>query len=753
MYMRHARRSELMSLHLITGGMTGLVILLFVYTLILDASRITFTFSEIAELHRRMPLLYLLDIVPFIGIATGFFLARHQSGLYEKMDAVNQRRKENDVSVASMIRDLAADRLNTNLHNELIDDEINSSLQSLQQQMKENRESVLEAKVADRERTWISEGLAAFGDILRANAADEEKLGYAAISMLVKYLGINQGGFFVTRSEKGDRYLEMIACHAYDRKKFPDRKMAWGEGLIGAVAIEKQYFYTDRIPDNYLTITSGLGRANPRYLLIVPILLDDEVFGILELASFHEFPDHQIRFVERVAENTATTLNNMYNNQRTEALLRETQEQAAALRIKEEQVRKNIEELRETQAEAARQSEQFISFTNTVNHTMIRAEYAPDGSLVYANTRFLRQLGYSGNREVEGKPIELFIHTSDHAWFREMWEKLSEGGPHFEGYMRHVTKLGKELWTMATYTSVRKEDGSVEKILFLAIDATVQKEESLNFESKVNALNALLPQAEFSTDGKILYANHLFEKILYGEGDRILSSSIFDAVPLSDQERFNEIWEQLVGGKSFVGQVRMIEHSGEEKWLLVNFSPVKDTYGEVQKIVFMGVDNTREKELELSLRDQNDQLKEVEQLLNVQALDLDNQVAELQRKRAADKLEMQQEADRYADILEHTPNPVIAVNNQGFVVLFNRASEKYFNLKKHTVMNQPGDRIFGHAQQDPLLTAFCIPGKQTVEAEHQEVTMLLPDRQSRKAIVSVIQTSSGKERIFTLLIH
>ncbi|MDF1572796.1 MAG: PAS domain S-box protein [Bacteroidales bacterium] len=733
--------------------MAGLVVLLFTYALILEASRITFTFSGIAVLHRSMPLLYLLDLFPFIGTASGFFLARHQSGLYKKMDSINQRRKENNMSVASMIRDLAADQVNTNFQNELIDDEIISSLQLLQQQMKENRESAIEAKVADRERTWTSEGLAAFGDLLRANAADEEKLGYGVISMLVKYLGINQGGFFVTRDEQSDRYLEMIACHAYDRKKFPDRKMSWGEGLIGAVAIEKQYFYTDRIPDNYLTITSGLGRANPRYLLIVPILLDDEVFGILELASFHEFPDHQIRFVERVAENTATTLNTMYNNLRTEALLRETQEQAAALRIKEEQVRKNIEELRNTQAEAARQSEQFISFTNTVNHTMIRAEYAPGGTLEYANTRFLRQLGYSGNREVEGKPIEMFIHTSDHAWFREMWERLSTGGPHFEGYMRHVTKLGKELWTMATYTSVRKEDGSVEKILFLAIDATSQKEESLNFESKVNALNALLPQAEFSTDGKILYANQLFEKVLYGAGDRILNSSIFDAVPLSDQERFNEIWEQLVAGKSFVGQVRMIEQSGEEKWILVNLSPVKDTYGEVQKIVFMGVDNTREKELELSLRDQNDQLRDAEQLLNVQALDLNNQVGELQRKRAADKMEMQQEVDRYSDILEHTPIPVIAVNNQGFVVMFNRASEKYFKLKKHSVMNQPGDRIFGKAQPEPLLAAFYLPGKQAIEADHREVTLLLPDRQSRKAIVSVIQTSSGKERIFTLLIH
>lgn len=751
--MQYSMKSEILVLHIIAGGMSGLAVLLLVYALAFDAFGIVFTFPGVADLHRGLPLLYFLDILPVAGIIAGFFLGQRHSAMRGRLEDFRQRGNENDRYVASVVRDLTAGRLHTDIVNARVDEEIIQNLQSLQQRMKESSASAKEAKAADGLRSWTSEGLTTFGDLLRANAADEEKLGYAVISTLVKYLRINQGGFFVARDGHDGRYLEMIACHAYDRKKFPDGRLAWGEGLIGAVAQEKKMFYTDRIPDDYLSITSGLGRANPRYLLIMPILLNDEVFGILELASFHEIPDYQIRFVERVAENTATTLNNMYNNFRTEALLRETQEQAAALRIKEEQVRKNIEELRSTQAEAARQSEQFISFTDTVNHTMIRAEYAPDGTLLYANTRFLRQLGYSGNREVEGKPIDMFIHTSDHAWFKEMWERITGGGPHFEGYMRHITKMGEDLWTMATYTALRKEDGSIEKILFLAIDATLQKEESLDHETKVNALSLLLPLAELSTDGKILNANNMFRKTLFSGDNALDSFSIFDVVPHTEQERFSGIWEQLVGGVSFTGQLRMEERSGEEKWIHVHLTPSKDTYGDVQKIVFMGIDNSREKELEITLRDRNNQLREAEQLLNMQALDLNNQVGELQRKRTEDRKEMQQEYARYADILDQTPIPVLAVNNQGFIVLFNHAAEKLFKLKKETVMNQPGSRVFGQHQKDPLLSGFCHPGKQIPVADHQEVTLLLPDRRSWKATISVTETISLKERIYTLFIH
>ena len=84
-------------------------------------------------------------------------------------------------------------------------------------------------------------------------------------------------------------------------------------------------------------------------------------------------------------------------------------------------------------------------------------------------------MGYEKNSDVEGKNISMFINEKDKKWFNELWETLAHGGKHFEGDMKHVTKQGRDLWTMSTYTCMRRDDGSVEKILFLAIDTTEQK--------------------------------------------------------------------------------------------------------------------------------------------------------------------------------------------------------------------------------------------------------------------------------------
>lgn len=751
--MQSLKRSNIMAIYFIAGVLAGLFVLLFAYALLFALAGRSFTFPLLAELHRNEPALYLLDLLPVLTALGGYFLAHREVRLQQQTDMFREQAASSDRQVASLIRDLAAGKTHDEMSMDRVDEDLVASLSALQKKLKADREEAIVAKAADEKHRWTSDGLAAFGDLLRANTADEEKLGYAVVAQLVRYLEINQGGFFVARNTGEERYLEMIACHAYGRKKFPERKLAWGEGLIGAVAIEMESFYTDRIPENYLTITSGLGRANPRYLLLVPMFLSKEVYGVIELASFHEFPEHQIRFVERVAENAATTLNNMYNTLRTEALLRETQEQAAKLAKQEKEHRKHMEELQSTQAEATRQSDQFVGFTKTVNETLIRAEYTTDGTLVYANTRFLRELGYAGNQEVEGKNIDVFIHASDRDWFKAMWEELSGGSPHFEGYMRHVTKLGQELWTMATYSGLRNEDGAIARILFLAIDATSQKEESLRYETKITALDRILPQAEFSTDGKILSANTLFGELLFGPDGMFHLTSIFDSVPLREQERFIEMWEQCVAGESFSGQLRMLDASGEEKWFLGHLSPVADTYGEVNRIVFLGIDNSREKELEISLRDRNEQIRETEQQMRMQTLDMENQAGEFQEQRARERKEMQKETARYADILELSPIPVIAINNQGFVVMFNHAAEKYFKRKKRTVLKQPGDHLFGHEQTDPVIQAFYQPGKEVIETDHTEVSMRLSDQQIRKGFVSVFETKSGKERIYTLFIH
>ncbi|MGC9312767.1 MAG: GAF domain-containing protein [Sediminispirochaetaceae bacterium] len=463
--MEYLNKKEMVIRHGAIGFALGVLLVVMIQLMLIRAVDADFTFRELGMLHQKCWFLYLVDLLPLPGLIIGSMAGTRRYRQMNDLAVRIQQESDKKEAIKQFTRSLIAGDLNTSL--DFIDEDrsLAEILNKLKDTLERNREMQQQRRLEERHRNWVSEGLATFGDILRTHARSPEPMAYEVISSLVKYLDANQGAIFMTEEEGGEKFLRMIACYAYGRKKFPDKRIPWGDGLIGAAALEKKGYVTDKIPDGYLTITSGLGKANPDFLVIEPLVWNGQVFGIMEIAAFNRMEDFKLQFVHRVAENIATTISTMESNLRTEQLLRETREQADQLARQEEKVRQHMETLEQTQREAARQTEKFISFTNTVNHTLMRADYDTGGRLIYANTRFLKKMGYSGNREVEGKHISMFINEKDRAWFNTLWERLSAGGRHFEGYMKHETRLGQDLWTIATYTCMRRDDGSVEKIL------------------------------------------------------------------------------------------------------------------------------------------------------------------------------------------------------------------------------------------------------------------------------------------------
>lgn len=747
------RNRELSIAFMVTGAVVGFALLIVNYALIYYFSGDIFTFPSFIQLHRERPLVIITDLIPVFSVLIAYllsllFLSRDRTIRSERTK--NARERE---AILSGIKELTLGRNFSQIEGTSIDPEIRHSLLELESRLKENRKKEQQRRKEDEQRNWVSEGLAKFGDILRTHSNDIEAMGYAVVSELVRYLDINQGGFFVVDDSTRFAAFSMIACHAYDRKKFPDKRIPWGEGLIGAVAMERKSYYTNKIPDGYLTITSGLGRSTPRFLLLVPMVLNEEVFGVLELASFHPIESYQIQFVERVAENTATTLNIIKSNLRTSQLLKETQEQADQLAQQEEQVRQNIEELKATQAEAARQSEQFISFTNSVNHTLIRAEYNTEGVLLYANTKFLKKLGYSGNREVEGKHISMFIDEKDLEWFNSIWSGLAKGGAHFEGYMKHVTKQGQDLWTMSTYTCVRKDDGSVEKILFLGIDTTEQKEESLDYEGQIEAINNLSPKAEFKPDGRLIFSNELFNKTLKYGPKEVENKNVFDFIQTGDQERFNEIWEQVVTGNAFQGHLRMINRFEEELWFRASFTSVNDMYGEIEKVIFLANEITKEREMEISLREQHRELVRKEEEMRLRTLDLKRDIETINQKWKDKKQALQKEKTIYATLVDSFPYPVVTINNLGFVKHFNRSASAYWGLKSSKAEAGKAEALFSEGDQPDIIAAFIDPAIQNKQVIHAKTRLNIKGKPSRDEYISILRSEIENEIYYSMVIH
>lgn len=211
------------------------------------------------------------------------------------------------------------------------------------------------------QRMWNNEGIGLFSEILRKNSNDIEELSYQIVKNLVKYLKANQGGIFIRDDEKKENiYFDLIAAYAYDRKKFMERRILLGEGILGTCAIEAETIYMTDIPNHYIEITSGLGKANPTSLLIVPLKREDEVLGVLELASFNYMQKFEIEFIEKIAENVASHLYFVQMNIKTNKLLQETQRQTEEMSSQEEEMRQNMEELTVTQERLASREEELL---------------------------------------------------------------------------------------------------------------------------------------------------------------------------------------------------------------------------------------------------------------------------------------------------------------------------------------------------------------------------------------------------------
>jgi HAMP domain-containing protein len=217
------------------------------------------------------------------------------------------------------------------------------------------QQKLSEAEERQIKINWVNEGAAKFSEIIKNEAEDISSLGDKILALLIKYLEVNQGALFIIQEKR----LLRVATYAYGKKKFIDDAIEIGQGLVGQCALEGQTIYLKEIPRDYVKITSGLGEATPKNVLIISIKQRDQILGVMELASFQIIEQFKIEFTEKISENIASLIFNKQNGSQTKQLLKESQERAEILSQQEEEMRQNAEELQATQEEMTRQKQEL----------------------------------------------------------------------------------------------------------------------------------------------------------------------------------------------------------------------------------------------------------------------------------------------------------------------------------------------------------------------------------------------------------
>ncbi len=216
------------------------------------------------------------------------------------------------------------------------------------------REKLKLVKKEDEQRNWVNEGLAEFSEVVRNYQSDSKELGDKCISFLTKHLNAQQGSLFVLEGEEAEQCLTLTSSYAFDRKKWMEKKIEIGVGMLGQAYLDGEVVQIKDLPQSYTHVNSGLGGATPRHLIIVPVKYDVTTIGLVEIASFSSFEEHHIAFMKKACEFLASAILNTKTTHKMKYLLEQAQINEENMRQREEEMRQNMEELQATQEELVR---------------------------------------------------------------------------------------------------------------------------------------------------------------------------------------------------------------------------------------------------------------------------------------------------------------------------------------------------------------------------------------------------------------
>jgi methyl-accepting chemotaxis protein len=480
-------------------------------------------------------------------------------------------------------------------------------------------------KSEEKKRIWTNEGIAKFSEILRLHNNNIQTLADETIQNLVKYLNAAQGGLFLFNDEQKDNvHLELMASFAYDRKKYIKQTVKLGEGLVGTVALEKERIYLTEIPKDYMTVSSGLGEAPPRSILIVPLKLEDEILGIVELASFSLFGQHEIEFIEKVGQTIASTITNVKMNARTAKLLEQSQHQAEEMAEQEEEMRQNMEELRTTQEDFSRRETEISSFLSAIQNSAMVLIFDNESKIIDVNDLFLELLN-SKREDIIGRQHREFsaLGRSTEEYNR-FWEAIRNGSTRS---LIESIRLpdGKEIILKQTFSPVTNDKGMLIRVLCISNDITEIKMNEKLLEEKTNELAKLrmdveqmdlsidssFVRCEYSVEGRIINVNDNYCRITGHSRNELIGK--INTIYLKEEYKvqFEKIWNEVIKNKPYTGSIKRTKPTGEEIWLMSSFTPVNDNDGNIIKIFFLGQDIT-ERRLKYQLLEEAN--KEIERL-------------------------------------------------------------------------------------------------------------------------------------------
>jgi len=206
------------------------------------------------------------------------------------------------------------------------------------------------------EQDWLNTNLARISGLMQGQR-DLTTVSRLIMSEISPLVSAQHGAFFLSQADNGDDAdLRLIASYGYKQRKSVSNHFKIGEGLVGQAALEGKSILISEAPVDYIKVTSGLGEAAPVNIVVMPILFEEQVLAVIELASLRAFSEVNQAFLEQLGETLGVVLNAIIANRRTEELLEQSQSLAEELQSQSEELQSQQEELKRSNSELEQQT-------------------------------------------------------------------------------------------------------------------------------------------------------------------------------------------------------------------------------------------------------------------------------------------------------------------------------------------------------------------------------------------------------------
>jgi PAS domain S-box-containing protein len=606
---------------ILTGVAVSLTIPVIAWIIDFMANNGQVTFSSFIEMHRNHPSIFLLDLIPFAVAAILIWQSKIQQTNENYYQYLIQQRDEQIKKNADFAKRIGEGDYTSFFEPDGNDDTLGKSLLLM-------RDNLILNNTKESEQSWIAAGKEKISNILRIHNK-LETLTYETLVALIKYTNAVQGAFYVYEEER--EILINFATYAFNRKKYINQEFKVGQGLIGECAYEMDIIYRNEIPDDYVTITSGiLGDKKPRCLLIVPLVSDEKLHGVIEFAFLVDYlPELTVHFMKELGEIIARTIFNLRVNEKTERLLHESRQMTQELRENEEQLRQSAEEMRATQEELQRSNEklnlQVLEVENAQkrlyslleNASEIISIYDEDLKLKYISPSVVSILGFTPDEMMKGKDFDRLTRKGE-AEVRNMFDfLLNKPSESVTIQYTFMKKDGQKIFLEAKGKNLIN-DPAINGIIINSQDITERKraEKEERMKSKMQSLseNSLDMIIRLNTYGMFFYANPVVEDYMGIKSNETMNKTIDDiTMPEHLREYFKETLVEIKSTPNKRNnQITIPIQMGEllsERIMSIDAIP-EFNENELETVLFVGHDITEAKRIELEIADKNRKIED-----------------------------------------------------------------------------------------------------------------------------------------------